>query len=59
MQKNVTEQMKERPGGGVITLVIDAAKEIPDTLINRPASDDDFKATVNQWGNGIEADFTI
>lgn len=59
MQKNVTEQMRSRPGGGVITLVIDAAKEIPDTLINRPASDDGFKATVNQWGNGIEADFTI
>ena len=60
MQKNVTEQMKERPGGGVITLVIDAAKEIPDTLINRPAPDDDgFNATVSQWGNGIEADFTI
>ena len=59
MEKNVTDQMKERPGGGVITLVIDASKEIPDTLINRPAPDDGFKATVNQWSNGIEADFTI
>ena len=59
MQKNVTEQMKERPGGGVITLVIDAAKEIPDTLINRPAPDDGFGASVSAWGNSIEADFTI
>ena len=59
MQKNVTEQMKERPGGGVITLVIDAAKEIPDTLINRPAPDDGFGASVSAWDNSIEADFTI
>ena len=59
MQKNVTEQMKERPGGGVITLVIDAAKEIPDTLIYNSAPNDGFGASVNAWGNGIEADFTI
>ena len=59
MQKNVTDQMKERPGGGVITLVIDAGKEIPDTLINNPAPNDGFGATVNSWANSIEADFTI
>lgn len=59
MQKNVTEQMRSRPAGGIITLVIDAVKEIPDTLINRPPSDDGFKATVNEWENGINADFTI
>lgn len=60
MQKNVTEQMRSRPGGGVVTLVIDATKEIPDSLINQPRPDDGgFKATVNQWDNGINADFTI
>lgn len=59
MQKNVTEQMRSRPGGGVVTLVIDAAKEIPDTLINKPVTDGGFGASVNQWDNGINADFTI
>lgn len=59
MQKDVTEQMRSRPAGGVITLVIDAAKEIPDTLIDKPASGDGFGATVNEWDNGINADFTI
>lgn len=50
MQKNVTEQMKERPAGGIITLVIDVTKEIPDSLINKPMTEGDgFKATVNQW----------
>lgn len=59
MQKDVTEQMRSRPAGGVITLVIDAAKEIPDTLIDKPASGDGFGATVNEWDNGINADLTI
>lgn len=59
MQKNVTEQMRLRPAGGVITLVIDAAKEIPDSLINKPVTDGGFGASVNQWDNGINADFTI
>lgn len=59
LYKNVTEQMKERPGGGVITIVIDAKKEIPDSLIYLPESDGGFDATVNDWENKIEADITI
>lgn len=59
LQRNVTDQMKERPGGGVITIVIDATKEIPDSLIYLPESDGGFDATVNDWENKIEADITI
>ena len=59
LQYNVTEQMKERPGGGVVTVVIDANKEIPDSLIYLPESDGGFDATVNDWENKIEADITI
>ena len=59
IQKNVTEQIKHRPGGGVITLVIDATKEIPDSLIYLPTPDGGFDATVNDWDNEIHADMTI
>lgn len=59
LQRNVTELMKERPGGGVITVIIDAEKEIPDSLIYLPESDGGFDATVNDWENKIEADITI
>ena len=59
LQYDVTELMKERPGGGVITIVIDAEKEIPEDLIYLPESDGGFDATVNDWENKIEADITI
>ena len=59
LQYDVTELMKKRPGGGVITIVIDAEKEIPEDLIYLPESDGGFDATVNDWENKIEADITI
>lgn len=59
LQYDVTELMKERPGGGVITIVIDAEKEIPEDLIYLPESDGGFDATVNDWENKIEADIII
>ena len=49
LQKNVTEQMAEHPAGGVITLVLDVTKEIPDSIINRPTVGGGFSTTVNQW----------
>ena len=59
LYRNVTDQMKERPGGGVITLYIDATKEIPDSLIYLPTADGGFDATVKDWENKIEADLEI
>lgn len=59
LQRNITELMEERPGGGVITLVIDAAKEIPDSIIYPPVKDGGFDATVNDWDNKVEADLEI
>lgn len=59
MQKNVTEQMKEKPAGGVITLVIDIPKEIPDSIINRPTVSGGFDATVKDWDNEVNADLEI
>lgn len=59
IQYNVTEQMLQRPAGGVITLVIDAA-EIPDSIIGeKPKPGGGFDASVKNWENEIEADITI
>lgn len=59
LQRNVTELMEEHPGGGIITLVIDATKEIPDSLIYLPVKDGGFDATVNDWDNEVNADIEI
>ena len=59
LQHNVTEQMKQRPGGGIITIVIDAAKEIPDSLIYLPTTGGGFDATVKDWDNQVNADLDI
>lgn len=59
MQCNITEQIKQRPTGGVITIVIDAA-EIPDSIIgNKPKPGGGFDASVDNWENEINADITI
>lgn len=59
IQRNITEQIKQRPAGGVITIVIDAA-EIPDSIIgNKPKPGGGFDASVDNWKNEIEADITI
>lgn len=59
IQQNVTEQMKQRPSGGVITLVIDAAA-IPDSIIGgKPQPGGGFDASVDDWENEIESDITI
>ena len=59
LQRNITELMEERPGGGIITLVIDATKDIPDSIIYPPVKDGGFDATVNDWENKVEADLEI
>lgn len=60
MQNNVTEQMQQHPTGGVITILLDVAKEIPDSIINRPAvGGGGFSATVNQWDNEENVEIVI
>ena len=59
LQHNVTEQMRQRPGGGIITVVIDAAKEIPDSLIYLPTTGGGFDATVKDWDNQVNAGLDI
>lgn len=59
IQRNITEQIKQHPAGGVITIVIDAA-EIPDSIIgNKPKPGGGFDASVDNWENEIEADIVI
>ena len=59
IQRNITEQIKQRPAGGVITIVVDAA-EIPDSIIgNKPNPGGGFDASVDNWQNEINADITI
>ena len=60
MQSNVTEQMQQHPTGGVITILLDVTKEIPDSIINRPAvGGGGFDATVNQWGSEVNVEIVI
>ena len=58
--RDITEQMHEKPAGGVITIYIDA-NEIPQDVINqRPQSTGGgFNASVEDWANEINAEVTI
>ena len=58
---NITEQMHQRPTGGVITVIIDAS-EIDDKYIDKPQSENTgggFNASVENWGNEYNASVTI
>ena len=58
--KNITEQMHNKPAGGVITIYIDA-NEIPQEVIDqRPQSTGGgFNANVEDWANEYNAEITI
>lgn len=58
IQRDVTQQMREHPAGGVITLIVDVTQEIPDSIINHKGGGG-FQATVNQWDNETRVDITI
>lgn len=59
IQQNITELIKRKPAGGVITIVVDAA-EIPDSIIGeKPKPGGGFDASVDNWENEIEADIII
>lgn len=58
---DITEQMHQRPTGGVITVIIDAS-EIDDKYIDKPQSENTgggFNASVENWGNEYNASVTI
>jgi len=60
MQNNVTEQMQQHPTGGVITILLDVTKEIPDSIINKPTGDGGaFDAIVNDWDNEVHTEIEI
>ncbi len=59
IERDITEQIKKRPAGGVITIVVDAA-EIPDDVIGeKPQPGGGFDASVENWENEVEADIII
>jgi hypothetical protein len=59
MEKDITDQLKQYPVGGIITVVIDSS-EIPDDVIGvKPKPGGGFDASVDEWGNEINADIII
>ena len=58
--KDITEQMHNKPAGGVITIYIDAA-DVPQEIIDqRPqTTGGGFNANVEDWNNEINAEITI
>ncbi len=59
--KDITQQMHEKPAGGVITIYIDAAAEIPQKEIDRhpQSTGGGFNANVEDWANEVNAEITI
>jgi hypothetical protein len=59
MEKDITDQLKQYPAGGIVTIVIDSS-EIPDDVIGeKPKPGGGFDASVDEWGNEINADIII
>ena len=59
IEKDITDQMRKRPSGGVITIVIDAA-ELPDNVVGeKPKPGGGFDASVDDWENEIEEEIII
>ena len=58
--KDITEQMHEKPAGGVITIYIDA-NDIPDELREKKpqSTGGGFNANVEDWANEINAEVVI
>lgn len=59
VEMNISDIIKQRAAGGVISMVIDAA-EIPDSIIGgKPKPGGGFDASVDNWENEIETDIII
>ena len=58
--QDITEQMHNKPAGGVITIYIDAADIPQDVIDQRPQSTGGgFNANVEDWQNEYNAEVTI
>ena len=58
--KDITEQMHEKPAGGVITIYIDAAEVPQDVIDQRPQSTGGgFEAQVQDWANEFNQEVVI
>lgn len=59
IERDITKQIRQKPAGGVITIVVDAS-EIPDSIIGgEPKPGGGFDASVENWENEVEADIII
>ena len=58
--RNITEQMHNKPAGGVITIYIDANEVPQETVDQRPqTTGGGFNASVEDWANEVNAEVTI
>ena len=59
IEKDITDQMRKRPSGGVITIVVDAT-ELPENVVGeKPKPGGGFDASVENWENEIEEEIII
>ena len=58
--RDITDQMHEKPTGGIITIYIDGA-EIPQELLDKKqeTTGGGFNASVEDWSNEVNAEVTI
>ena len=58
--RDITEQMHQRPTGGIITIYIDA-NDVPDDLINQKpqSTGGGFEAEVENWSDEVDVEVTI
>ena len=58
--RDITEQMHQRPTGGIITIYIDA-NDVPDDLINQKpqSTGGGFEAEVENWSDEVDIEVTI
>lgn len=58
---DITEQMRAKPAGGVITIVVDTSKAIPDEELEKKktTTGGGFSADVSPWQNEYNQDITI
>ena len=59
MEKDITDQLKQYPAGGIVTIVIDSSEISDDIIGEKPKPGGGFDASVDKWGNEINSDIII